>query len=140
MKNVWTKFFAILGMLCTLVCVFYLIKMAAYQYFPDLFDDGSTVYDPHHRVWGSGIFALIVSVFTMIFYVVDAIICVFKAIMKKDAKFNAVLAAVLFAAAVFGILVITNTLRTVTTVLWFICYFAVFALEIVSIVRCFKEK
>ena len=140
MKNALTKIFAVLGMLCALVCVFYLIRMAIFLYFPCLLDDGSLIYDPELSGGNSGLFALIVSVFSMVFYVVDAIICVLKAILKKDAKFNLVLAAVLLISAAFGVVVITNYLKPYTVIPWFICYFAVFALETISIVRCFKKK
>ena len=140
MKTALTKIFAVLGMLCTLVCVFYLIRMAIFLYFPDLLDDGTPFYEPENSGFHSGLFALIVSVFSMVFYVVDAIICVLKAILKKDAKFNLVLAAVLLISAAFGVVVITNYLKPYTVIPWFICFFAVFALEVVSIVRCFKKK
>ena len=111
-----------------LVCVFYLIRMAAYLYFPDLLDDGTPFYEPENSGGHSGLFAIIVSVFSMLFYVVDAIICVLKAILKKDAKFNLALATVLLISAALGVVVITNYLKLYTVIPWFICYFAVFDL------------
>ena len=52
MKKVLTKIPAVIGMILTLICIFYLLKAYAYSYFPDLFDDGSNIYDPEMTAWG----------------------------------------------------------------------------------------
>ena len=52
MKKVLTKIPAVIGMILTLICIFYLLKAYAYSYFPDFFDDGSNIYDPEMTAWG----------------------------------------------------------------------------------------
>ena len=135
MKKVSTKIPAMLGMLLALAVFFFLAKGALYSMVPNLFDDGSSIYDPELTAWGSGLFALVVSALSMIFYMVDAVLSAIKAFLKIHPIFNAVLAATILICTVFAVLIISNVLVTAVNLVWYVCYFAIFILEIVSIVR-----
>ena len=140
MKKVSTKIPAMIGMLLALAVIFFLTKGALYSMTPTLFDDGSSIYDPELTAWGSGLFALVVSAFSMIFYMVDAVLSAIKAFLKIHPIFNAVLAATILICTVFAVLIISNVLVTAVNLVWYMCYFAIFILEIVSIVKCCKQK
>ena len=140
MKKVLTKFPAIIGMILTLICIFYLLKAYAYSYFPDLFDDGSNIYDPEMTVWGSILFSIIVSVFSLIFYGIDAVFSVVRAIRKDNTTLNIIIVALFVVCLILGVWVISSYLRNYKTIVWFISYFSLFIIELISIIRCFVRK
>ena len=123
MKGVLTKIPAMIGMILSLVTFFYLTKAFMYSVAPSLFDDGSPIYDPELTAWGSGIFALLVSGFSTIFYGIDAILSTAKAFMKIDRIFNAVLATILFICIPYGVWVLCSVLDSFSIAIWHTCYF-----------------
>ena len=138
MKSTWTKCFAILGIIGSLIVIFNLGEAFLYTVAPSLLDDGTSIYDPGLSAWNTGLFALLVSVASMLFYLVDAIICVIKAIMKIDPIFNIALAISIFVGCVFGVSIICNVLTTTGNIIWYFIYFSIFTLEIISIVKHLK--
>ena len=140
MKNVLTKIPAVIGMILTLICIFYLLEAYAYSYFPDFFDDGSNIYDPEMDAWGSGLFSIIVSVFSLIFYGIDAVFSVVRAIRKDNTTLNIIIVALFVVCLILGVWVISSYLRNYKTIVWFISYFSLFIIELISIIRCFVRK
>ena len=140
MRSIWTKAIAAIGMLLSLVCAGYLIGMGLYYIAPALLDDGTSIYNPVYEAWMCSLSALVISVFSLIFYAIDAVICLVKAIMRIDTVFNVVLALILVGGVCFGVFVLCSYLRTAKTIAWFSYYFVLFSFEIVSIVRCIKRQ
>ena len=140
MKKALTKIPAIIGMILTLICIFYLLKAYAYSYFPDLFDDGSNIYDPEMTAWGAGLFSTIVSVFSLIFYGIDAVFSVVRAIRKDNTTLNIIIVTLFVVCLILGVWVISSYLRNYKTIVWFISYFSLFIIELISIIRCFVRK
>ena len=140
MKNILTKIPAVIGMILTLICIFYLLKAYAYSYFPDFFDDGSNIYDPEMTAWGAGLFSIIVSVFSLIFYGIDAVFSVVRAIRKDNTTLNIIIVALFVVCLILGVWVISSYLRNYKTIVWFISYFSLFTIELISTIRCFKRK
>ncbi len=140
MKKVLTKIPAVIGMILTLICIFYLLKAYAYSYFPDFFDDGSNIYDPEMTAWGAGLFSIIVSVFSLIFYGIDAVFSVVRAIRKDNTTLNIIIVALFVVCLILGVWVISSYLRNYKTIVWFISYFSLFIIELISIIRCFVRK
>ena len=140
MKNVLTKIPAVIGMILTLICIFYLLKAYAYSYFPDYFDDGSNIYDPEMTAWGAGLFSIIVSVFSLIFYGIDAVFSVVRAIRKDNTTLNIIIVALFVVCLILDVWVISSYLRNYKTIVWFISYFSLFIIELISIIRCFVRK
>ena len=140
MKNVLTKIPAVIGMILTLICIFYLLKAYAYSYFPDFFDDGSNIYDPEMTAWGAGLFSIIVSVFSLIFYGIDAVFSVVRAIRKDNTTLNIIIVALFVVCLILGVWAISSYLRNYKTIVWFIFYFSLFIIELISIIRCFVRK
>ena len=140
MKKVLTKIPAVIGMILTLICIFYLLKAYAYSYFPDFFDDGSNIYDPEMTAWGAGLFSIIVSVFSLIFYGTDAVFSIVRAIRKDNTTLNIIIASLFVVCLILGVWVISSYLRNYKTIVWFISYFSLFTIELISTIRCFKRK
>ena len=141
MKKVWTKVPAMIGIAISLLSILSLIAMFLYLLFPSLLDDGTSFYDPSFYAWQCSISVIIYSVFSMVFYAVDAILSAIKAGMKIDKNFNIVLTSIIIIGIFIGTWVITSYLRTYKTVIWFSYYFLIlFVFEIISIVRCIKQS
>ena len=140
MKGVWSKTSAMIGMIGSLFVLFYLAKALLYTVAPGLFDDGSAIYEPHIDAFYSGLSALIISVISMIFYGIDAVVCVMKAFKKIHPIFNTILAVFIFVGFVFGVIVILSVLTNASVITWHIYYFAIIVLEIVSLIVHIKEE
>ena len=141
MKKIWTKVPAMIGIMVTLLAVYSLVRMFIYILFPNLLYDGTSFYDSEVHAWQCSISVIIFSVFSMVFYAVDAILSVIKAIMKIDKKFNIVLTFVIIVGVLIGAWIITSYLRTYKNIIWFSYYFFVlFVFEIISIIRCIKQR
>ena len=116
MKKALTKIPAIIGMILTLICIFYLLKAYACSYFPNLFDDGSNIYDPEMTAWGTGLFSIIVSVFSLIFYgfggpkllimmtMVVMLDYIAALLLDKDEKNNSIRKLILILTVVFSLI------------------------------------
>ena len=140
MKKLLPKTAAILGMILSMVCVFYLMKAQAYTHFPDFFDNGSTVYNATEVAWGSGRFAVLVSTVSLVCYGIDVFLCVQNAIDKKDRIFNRILASLFGLCLLLDIWVLATVLRNYKTMIWFISYFLLFVFEIISVAGLFSKR
>ena len=136
MKSIWLKIPSTIAVFLSLATLFNLVKGVMYTIVPNLFADVTGVED----AWGAGISALLLSAFSMLFYAVDAVICIRSALMKLHPIFNCILAFSIFFVFVLGIYVITTTLVTTVNVIWFTCYFSIFILEIISLIIYFKDR
>ena len=90
--------------------------------------------------WGSGLFSIIVSVFSLIFYGIDAVFSVVRAIRKDNTTLNIIIVALFVVCLILGVWVISSYLRNYKTIVWFISYFSLFIIELISIIRCFVRK
>ena len=95
--------------------------------------------DPSRAAWGAGIFAILVSCVSMIAYAIDGVFCAIKAFKKIQPKFHATLALMIAAGVVFAWAILSTSLRTVKIVAWYIIYFSIVILEIISIVWHFRD-
>ena len=89
---------------------------------------------------GSGLFSIIVSVFSLIFYGIDAVFSVVRAIRKDNTTLNIIIVALFVVCLILGVWVISSYLRNYKTIVWFISYFSLFIIELISIIRCFVRK
>ena len=90
--------------------------------------------------WGAGLFSIIVSVFSLIFYGIDAVFSVIKVIKKDNLTLNIIIAVLFVVCLILGVWVISSYLRNYKTIVWFISYFSLFIIELISIIRCFVRK
>ena len=141
MKKIWTKVPTMIGMVFTLLAIFFLVEMFIYLLFPELLYNDTSFYEPEVDAWHCSISVIIYSVFSMVFYAADAILSAIKAIMKIDKTFNIVLTLVIIVGVLMGAWIITSYLRTYKIIIWFSYYFSVlFVFEIISIIRCVKQR
>lgn len=126
---------AILGMILSLVCIFYLSKALLYTYFPAFFD----VKSDEPIAWGAGLFGLIVSVFSLIFYGIDAYFSA-KVIKKENSRLNMIIVALYAICLILGIWVIFSNLRDYKSIIWYVSYFSLFIVETISTIRHFLRK
>lgn len=140
MKKIWTKIPAMIGILFTLATVLFLIKALIYILFPDLFNDGTSFYEPIYEAWMCELSALMYSAFGIMFFVVDAIISTIKAVMNIDRRFNIVLSSMIAGGFAFAVVVLCTPLRIYKSVIWFLYYLLLFALEIASVIKHIKVK
>ncbi len=138
MKSIWTKIPAMIGMLLTLATVLWLIAALMYLLLPDLLDDGTSFYEPIYEAWMCEISALLYSVFSMIFYVVDAVISVIKANMKIDRDFNIMLTIIIVIGVALGAWAM-SPMRIYKSVIWFSYCLLLFAAEIISVIKHIKH-
>ena len=130
MKIIHTKAVAIFGMLFSLLCAGSLVKGAVYTLANS---------DLGTEAWGAGIFAILASCFSMIAYGIDGVFCAIKAFKKIQLRLNAVLAVMIAVGFAFALVILLTPLRTAKIVVWYVFYFSIFVLEIVSLVRDFKD-
>lgn len=94
-----------------------------------LFFSAQTPFDPTSEIWiGAVFFAL----FSLPFFLIDAIISFVRAIKKDDAKFNYILALVLVGLLPM-LFIFADNVKVIFNVIWVVYYLMVFALEIISI-------
>ena len=82
------------------------------------------------------VYAVITSMLSLIFYFIDAVMSVIKAIMKIHPMFNIVLAVMLFGA--IPMMLFVGAKLGINIYIYFSYYLAVFVLEIVSIIKHIK--
>ena len=130
MKSILTKIPAIMGMIVTLISLGLLLATAFVAATEEPVDFGI------NKSFGLWIFSMIVALFSLLLYVVDAILSVIKAFMRIHPRFNAALAILLIAAIPMAILL--GGSPGIGNLIWNIYYVGIFILEIVSIVKHVK--
>lgn len=114
MKQLLSKIPALIAMLITLLSLFFYVK--------SFFNTESEL----------GLVAVIVALFSVPFYFIDALISFVKAIKKNDAKFNYILTLI-----IIGLLPVSyfwaGSGKLIQNVTWTVYYLLVFVLEIISI-------
>lgn len=98
----------------------------------------TTVEYGHSKAFGFWMFGSIVSVVSMIFYFIDAILSAIKVFMKIHPVFNAILSVMLIAALPMSIIV--GGSLGINIYIWNAYYLAIFILEVVSIIKHIKMK
>ena len=132
MKSILTKVPAIMGMIVTLISLGLLLATAFVAATEEPVDFGI------NKSFGLWIFSMIVALFSLLLYVIDAILSVIKAFMRIHPRFNAVLAILLIAAIPMAILL--GGSPGIGNLIWNIYYVGIFILEIVSIVKHVKME
>ena len=130
MKNVSTKIPAMIAMLIALFSLVLLITafiVSIDEVEPEMGVSKSFAF------W---VYAVITSILSLIFYFVDAVMSVIKAIMKIHPIFNIVLAVMLFGA--IPMMLFVGAKLGINIYIYFSYYLAVFVLEIVSIIKHIK--
>ena len=94
------------------------------------------VYGEVSRSFPFWVFGMIVAYFSLIFYFVDAVLSVIKIFLKIHPVFNSVLAVMLIGAIPMALFV--GGSLGINVYIWNAYYFAIFVLEIVSIVKHVK--
>lgn len=130
MKNTFTKYPAIIAMIISLFSFGLMIASLV-----ALFIDTPTEH-AHGGAFGFWVFGVIVALFSLIFYFIDAVLSIIKACMKIHPIFNSVLAVMLIAAIPMAIFVGGGL--GINIYIWNAYHLAIFILEIVSIVKHVK--
>lgn len=87
------------------------------------------------RGFACWIFSVIVAFFSVLFYVIDGVVCLVKVFTKIDPVFNLV-SALLYIGSVPMALFVAAALNS--TVIWYVYYLGIFVLEIVDIAKHMK--
>ncbi len=130
MKNVSTKIPAIIAMLIALFSLGLLITafiVSIDEVEPEMGVSKSFAF------W---VYAVITSMLSLIFYFVDALMSIAKAILKIHPVFNIVLAVMLFGA--IPMMLFVGAKLGINIYIYFSYYLAIFVLEIVSIIKHIK--
>ena len=127
MKKINSKIPAMIGML---VAIFSLgLLMAVFIVSINEVEPESGV-SKSFALW---VFAVITSLFSLIFYFIDAILSVIKVFLKIHPIFNTILAALLIGAIPMAIFV--GAKLGIHIYIFFSYYLAIFVLEIISIIK-----
>ena len=130
MKSTLTKYPAIIAMIISLASFGLMIAS-----FVTLLTESSVAYaeHAHSRSFVFWMFGVIVALFSLIFYFVDAILSAIKVFMKIHPVFNAILSIILIGAIPMALFVGGGL--GINIYIWNAYYLAIFVLEIVSIVK-----
>lgn len=120
MKLLLSKIPAVAAMLLTLYSYFYYVQYLL----------GSTNPD----VW---LVSVIIAMFSVPFYLIDAIISFIRALKKDDAKFNYLLSLILV-GSIPMVVVFGGDGRDLINAIWNIYYLLMFVLEIISIKKAYE--
>ena len=126
MKDVASKTFGIIAVIISAVSIG-LIILSFFVETPT--DQGVS------RGFACWIFSVIVAFFSVLFYVIDGVVCLVKVFTKIDPVFNLV-SALLYIGSVPMALFVAAALNS--TVIWYVYYLGIFVLEIVDIAKHMK--
>lgn len=132
MRKIYPKISAIVAMLMTVLSIGLLVTAIVFLFVEDPVEKGvgfSTAF------W---IYVVIVSILSLKYYTIDAILSVVNVFRKIDPVFNSVLAVVLFVAIPLGICI--GGRLGINIIIWFSYYLGMFILELVSIIRLIKMQ
>lgn len=132
MRKIYPKVSAIVAMF---ISVFSLGSLAASVVCFFVEDPTETGISASFAFW---IYAVCVSLLSLKYYTIDAILAVVNIFRKIDPIFNSVLAVVLFVAIPLGIFVGGGL--GINIIIWFSYYLGMFILELVSIIRLIKMQ
>lgn len=133
MKSTLTKYPAIIAMIISLVSFGLMIAslIALLTESPIDYADHA-----HGRSFVFWLFGMIVALFSLIFYFIDAILSAIKVFMKIHPVFNAILSIMLIGAIPMAIFVGGGL--GINIYIWNAYYLAIFILEIISIIKHIK--
>ena len=135
MKNVSTKIPAIIAMLIALFSLGLLIA-AFIVSINEVVPEGGIPEGGVSKSFAFWVYAVITSILSLIFYFVDAVMSIAKAILKIHPVFNIVLAVMLFGA--IPMMLFVGAKLGINIYIYFSYYLAIFVLEIVSIIKHIK--
>ena len=130
MKNVSTKIPAMIAMLIALFSLGLLITALIVSI--DEVEPEMGV----SKSFGFWVYAVTTSILSLIFYFIDAVMSVIKAILKIHPVFNIVLAVMLFGA--IPMMLFVGAKLGINIYIYFSYYLAVFVLEVVSVIQHVK--
>lgn len=120
MKSVLIKIPAMVAMLISLISLWLYV---------------SSIIHPDSEYWEASVF---ITLFSLPFFLLDALLSFIKALKKIDAGFHYIL-AIISMATVPMLLLFGQVNRVSFQILWNVYYLALFVLEIISIKRCIKS-
>ena len=126
MKDVASKTFGIIAVIISAVSIG-LIILSFFVEAPT--DQGVS------RGFACWIFSVIVAFFSVLFYVIDGVVCLVKAFTKIDPIFH-LISALLYIGFVPMALFVGAAFNS--TVIWYVYYLGIFVLEIVDIAKHMK--
>lgn len=126
MKQTWTKIPAMAGMFISLICFGCLVAALILMQNEEPVTQGVS---DSFALW---IFNVILAMFSLVFYTIDAVLSIIKACMRIHPLFNAILALLLIGAIPMVIFVGG---KPVFTYLWNVYYLGIFILETVSVAK-----
>lgn len=94
-----------------------------------LFFSAQSLSDPTGEIWSGAVFF---ALFSLPFFLLDAVIAFVSAMKKQDAKFNYLLALVLV-GLIPMLFLFADNVNVIFNVIWVIYYLMVFVLELISI-------
>ncbi len=127
MRKMHSKIPAIIAMLITIAS--FVLFAIAFSIFQSEIEPESGV----SKSFALAILGLLTAVCSSIFYLIDAFISIAKVSMKINPAFNLILAIVIFATPLVGL--VTRILPDITIALWFAI---IFVLEIISVIQHIK--
>ena len=130
MKNVSTKIPAMIAMLIALFSLVLLITALIVSI--DEVEPEMGV----SKSFGFWVYAVTTSILSLIFYFIDAVMSVIKAILKIHPIFNIVLAVMLFGA--IPMMLFVGAKLGINIYIYFSYYLAIFVLEVVSVIQHVK--
>lgn len=130
MKDISSKIHAIIAMAISLVSFGFMIAslVAMIDYVPQA-EEGFGV-GPSFAFW---LYGILIAMFSLIFYLVDAVLSIIKIFKKIDPVFNGILALLLIGAVPMVIFVGGGL--GINVYIWNAYYLAIFVLEAISIVK-----
>lgn len=134
MRKIYPKVSAIVAMLLTVLSLGLLATSIVFLFVEDPPEQGNSA---SFAFW---IYAVYVSIFSLKYYTIDAIISVVNVFRKVDPIFNSVLAVVLFAGIPLGIFIGGGRGLVVNIIIWFSYCLVMFILELVSVIRLIKYR
>ncbi len=130
MKGISSKIHAIIAMAISLVSFGFMISslVAMINYVPPT-EEGFGV-GPSFAFW---LYGILIAMFSLIFYLVDAVFSIIRVFKKIDPVFNGILALLLIGAVLMVIFVGGGL--GINVYIWNAYYLAIFVLEAISIVK-----
>ena len=130
MKDISSKIHAIIAMAISLVSFGFMIAslVAMINYVPQA-EEGFGV-SPSFAFW---LYGILIAMFSLIFYLVDAVLSIIKVFKRIDPVFNGILALLLIGAVPMVIFVGGGL--GINVYIWNAYYLGIFVLEIISIVK-----
>ena len=126
-----SKPIVIIGMLLTVFSLY----LAVLSILPDKNYD--PVNDDVSRQFEFWVYSYMTAIPSLLLYIIDGVFCIIRVFFKLDSTFNLVLGVLIF--AMIPMIIFIGSWYP-GSIIWNVYYFAVFVLEIISIIRTIKQR